>query len=198
MKQFLSSLTWILVGAVSLSAEEPKLQLAAPISNHMVLQQGSESEVWGSASPKAEITVSFGGEKLKTESGDAGNWSVTLPPQKVDREGRSLKVMARLGDRETELTVSDILVGEVWMCSGQSNMVRPVAASDHADEAADVSLTRLFKTGGTSGAAISRSTSCSWPIFERTPAKRTARARGRSFRMPNGSPWSGSGTRGWP
>ena len=90
--------------------------------DHMVLQTGEPVPVWGWAKPGESITVSFAGQKKQTTaaSGD-GSWKVELEPIAVSAQPSEMMVA---GD-ET-ITFSDVLVGEVWLCSGQSNMEKPL------------------------------------------------------------------------
>ena len=82
--------------------------------DHMVLQRDVSVPVWGRADAGAEITVRFAGQ-IKTATADAqGRWAVRLEPISVSNEPREM----RIGDS----VLRDVLVGEVWLCSGQSNM----------------------------------------------------------------------------
>ena len=87
------------------------------LSNHLVLQQNMAAPIWGTAAPGEQITVSFQGQK-KTATADArGAWMVRLDPLKASAEPSALIVSG-----SNTITLSDILVGEVWVGSGQSNM----------------------------------------------------------------------------
>jgi len=86
------------------------------ISDHMVLQCDTSAPIWGLASPGEAVSVTIAGQ-TKTATADAkGNWKVTLDPLKV-AEGLTLVVTGK-----NTITVRDVLVGEVWLGSGQSNM----------------------------------------------------------------------------
>ncbi len=100
-----------------------QLTLAAIFGDHMVLQQALPNPVWGTATPGAEVTVSFRGQRVSTRADGNGGWSVTLAPLTASAQGAELEVHAALPtEGQTTLTLSDVLVGEVWVCSGQSNM----------------------------------------------------------------------------
>ena len=90
-------------------------------SEHMVLQTGRPVPVWGQADPQEKVTVSIGGQAKTTQAGQDGKWSVTLDPL-TPGDPLTLKVQA-----SNTLTINDVLVGEVWLCSGQSNMALPVS-----------------------------------------------------------------------
>ena len=86
-----------------------------------VLQRGKPICVWGWADPNEEVTVSFNGTSATTVTSQKGNWKVELPAQEASFEGKSLVIEGR-----NTLSFSNILVGEVWICGGQSNMEMPL------------------------------------------------------------------------
>jgi sialate O-acetylesterase len=90
--------------------------------DHMVLQSGQPVPIWGWAAAGESITVSFGGQKKQTvaAAGD-GAWKVELDPLGVSTQPADLTISGA----ET-ITFHDVLVGEVWLCSGQSNMQKPL------------------------------------------------------------------------
>lgn len=94
------------------------VELGAPFKDNMVLQRGIPVNVWGTASAGEAVSVSFAGANVSTNADASGKWIVTLPPLPASREPRVLTA----GDR----TISNVLVGEVWIASGQSNMVVPL------------------------------------------------------------------------
>jgi sialate O-acetylesterase len=97
----------------------------------MVLQQDSDLPVWGWADPGEQVTVSFADASVKASADNEGKWKVNLPKMDIQREGQTLTVKGSSGD---ELTFEDVLVGEVWICSGQSNMQWTVISSNNAKE----------------------------------------------------------------
>lgn len=99
-----------------------ELKLPAIIADHMVLQQKQENPIWGWDAPGTEITVTFGDQVKKAKAGDDGKWTVTLDPVDASADPATLKV-----DGSSSRVIKDVLVGEVWMCSGQSNMGWTVA-----------------------------------------------------------------------
>ncbi len=103
---------WLLL-AVSASAYAG-VTLPAVFTDHAVLQRDVPVPVWGKATPGEEVIVEFAGQKKTATADAAGRWSVTLDPLLANAEPQILKA----GDA----TVQDVLVGEVWLASGQSNM----------------------------------------------------------------------------
>jgi sialate O-acetylesterase len=97
------------------------LKLAPPFSDHMVLQREMAVPVWGTAKPGEEVTVEFGGQKKTVTAGKDGKWKVVLDAMKASAEPRDLVVKSPIGNRQ--LAIGNVLVGEVWLGAGQSNMV---------------------------------------------------------------------------
>ncbi len=96
------------------------LTLAGVFTDHAVLQRGQAVPVWGWAAPGEAVTVEFAGQKM-TEKADAnGQWRVRLDPMPASAEGRELVVQSATGKQQAR--VADVVVGDVWLCSGQSNM----------------------------------------------------------------------------
>ncbi|MFT3753291.1 MAG: sialate O-acetylesterase [Paludibacter sp.] len=93
-------------------------------ADHMVLQRDVEIPVWGTAWPKESVTVSLNGKTTSVKADANGNWMLKLPKQKA---GGPYK-MEIAGDNI--LTFNDVYVGDVWLCSGQSNMDMTVAKED--------------------------------------------------------------------
>lgn len=98
------------------------VQLASPFGDHMVLQQGRPVPVWGNAAPGEKITVEFAGQKKSALADASGRWRVDLKKLKASVESRALTVSG--SESGAPLVVTDVLVGEVWLCGGQSNMER--------------------------------------------------------------------------
>jgi sialate O-acetylesterase len=103
------------------------VKLPAIFTSHMVLQQGQPDRVWGWADAGEEVSVSIDGQTKSAKAGDDGKWLLTLDPLKVGGP----HVMTVKGKNEIKL--EDVLVGEVWICSGQSNMAWTVAAATDGD-----------------------------------------------------------------
>ena len=128
-----------------------QVKLATVFSDHMVLQRGVELPVWGWAAPGEAVKVTLGAKTLDTKTAANGRWEVRFPA--LAAGGKPL-AMAVSGTANY-LLVKDILVGEVWLGSGQSNMDFTVAAEDRywcgaMNEQAEVAsanypMIRMFK-----------------------------------------------------
>ncbi len=160
---FLCSLVLFLVCAPCADAAE--LKLAAVFSDHMVLQQEKPVPVWGWADPGKKVTVSFAGQ-VKSATADAdGKWMVKLDALKASAKPRMLRAESENSNRL--LAVEDVLVGEVWLGSGQSNMAMTVnRAKDFEKEkaAADFPQIRMFKETSTAADEPQADAKGSWTI----------------------------------
>lgn len=141
------------------AAVRADVKLPPVLSSHMVLQRDVAAPIWGTADPGEEVTVSVTGQMKKTAvagqtkktTADAmGRWKVALDPLTVSGEALTLTVKGK-----NELTLTDILVGDVWLGSGQSNMaggVRGYAPNDEGLQkilaAAPYPKIRLISQGG--------------------------------------------------
>jgi sialate O-acetylesterase len=95
----------------------------AIFGDHMVLQRDQPVAVWGTAGPGDQITVTFAGQNVTTTADATGLWRVTLEKLKASTQPNTLTVTAINRESQIEnLEFQDVLVGEVWFCSGQSNM----------------------------------------------------------------------------
>ena len=105
----------------SLAAPEP-----APLfQDHAVLQRDKPVPVWGRAGPGEHVTVSFAGQAVGATAGADGRWITVLAPLAANSSGADLRIAGKAA-----VTLHDVLVGEVWLCSGQSNMGFMVDAGD--------------------------------------------------------------------
>ena len=116
-------LSFVLAGAVLAFAVSARAELKLPaiFGDNMVLQQQQPVPVWGWAAPGATVTVKFSGQRQTTHAGADGKWLVKLGKLKASFTPQSLVVEA--GDTKI---FTNILVGEVWLGSGQSNMEKPI------------------------------------------------------------------------
>lgn len=129
-KIFLSSL--FSIAAISAVADDGQLRLPPLFSDYMILQSGAPVPVWGTALPGAIITVSLAGEVEQTAADDAGNWLVRIQPP-APGVGYQLAVGA---GSSGAITFEDVAVGEVWLCSGQSNMASSLSGAEGGREIA--------------------------------------------------------------
>ena len=117
------------------------VKLPPIISNHMVLQAGERVPIWGTASPDEKIIVEIGNQKLTTQANANGEWRVQLEPLK---SGGQLTLTV---SGTNTIVVSDVLAGEVWLGSGQSNMGMQVSRANNFEvekAAADFPEIRIF------------------------------------------------------
>jgi sialate O-acetylesterase len=114
-----------LVIATTVSAADPatRLNLPAIFSDGMVLQRDKPVAVWGWDKPGAAVTVAFAGQTKSAQADASGRWTTLLDPLAASAEPRELIVSSSGGGTKT---VGDVLVGEVWLCGGQSNMAMTV------------------------------------------------------------------------
>ncbi len=121
----------------------PKLQLASLFTDHAVLQRRQKIPVWGWSAPGARLTLVLGNENRTTEANQAGAFRVDFNPREA---GGTLTLTVTCSVNGT-LTVSDLLVGEVWLCSGQSNMDWPCSVSGFGltELAGGLDQVRLFR-----------------------------------------------------
>ena len=134
----------LLLALASAPAAFANVRLPAIFSDHMVLQRGVPVPVWGWAEAGEEVTVTLAGQTQSTKADANGKWKVKLAPLQ-SAETLTFTVKGR-----NTLTVSDVLVGEVWLCSGQSNMAMTVGNSQDFDKekaAANFPAIRMFRQG---------------------------------------------------
>ena len=152
-----------LVPLASLNAAD--LKLAAVLSDHMVLQRDKPVPVWGWADAGEAITVEFAGQKKSAIADASGKWQVKLDPMKASSESRVMIVQSAKPDRKLEVT--DVLVGEVWLGSGQSNMAMRVSgARDYKTEQTTANLPqiRTFNEGSNASARANADCSGKWSV----------------------------------
>lgn len=129
------------------------LELARPFGSRMIMPMGREVPVWGTAVPGQRVSVRFGDQKVADETDAEGRWQVGLRPMEASADGRALTVMSGGASASLE----DVLVGEVWLCAGQSNMDFPlgkaVGGREEAAEAGDFPAIRLLNRTGVPTAA---------------------------------------------
>lgn len=142
----LSVLLSILLLCSSSLLTAAELRLAAVFSDHMVLQRDKAVPVWGWADAGEDIAIEFAGQKQSAKADDSGRWMVKLNPLKASAEPQALTVKSVKSGQA--LTVTDVLIGEVWLGSGQSNMAMTVnrALNFETEQAsAKWPLIRMFK-----------------------------------------------------
>lgn len=113
-----------LIGANS--AAFGRVRLARLFSDHVVLQRQKPIPVWGWAQPNESVNVSLGGQNKTATADSSGKWKIIFAPMEATGESLELKAAAKSG----KATAKDVLIGEVWLCSGQSNMEWTVRQAD--------------------------------------------------------------------
>lgn len=107
------------LGILSCTAQA-QIRLPKLISDNMVLQRDRPVNVWGWASPKERINLIFNTKTYKTTTGNDGKWEIQLPPQPA---GTGVEMVLK---GKNEVRIKNVAFGDVWLCSGQSNMVIPM------------------------------------------------------------------------
>ncbi|HBG25991.1 MAG: hypothetical protein A2Y10_13725 [Planctomycetes bacterium GWF2_41_51] len=127
MKRFLCLAIIAFSSSISIAA----ITLPSIISDNMVLQADSIAPIWGNAEPNSKITIcpSWNKETIVTESDDQGKWTAKI---KTPKKGKKCKLIISCGKESR--TITNILIGQVWLCSGQSNMQWTVKQSTNADK----------------------------------------------------------------
>lgn len=144
------------------------VELAMPFGQNMVLQRRGPLPVWGTATPGEEVNVSFASQQRKAVADSQGRWQVTLAPMEAG------------GPFELEVTgtnsikLGNVMVGDVWLCSGQSNMLEPLSRADTYQQAirdADNPQLRLFTVKPAVTAPAKSSSQGPWSVSSPASAR---------------------------
>lgn len=125
------------LSAVSADANAARPLLHPLFSDHAVLQRGVEVPVWGWAAPGTRVTLTFAGQTRTAVAQPDGTWRARLRPMRASSTGATLEVTTETGETGR---VQDLLVGDVWLCSGQSNMEMGMLACEAHDDIASANL----------------------------------------------------------
>ena len=120
--------------------------LSKLFGDHMVLQQNQPIRIWGQADPGEQVTAEIAGKSGSVKAGEDRRWRIDLPAMPADGKAHTLTVKGN-----NTLTLNDVLIGEVWICSGQSNMEWPLNKILNGNEetaAATQPQIRLFNVPG--------------------------------------------------
>ncbi|NIP93342.1 MAG: hypothetical protein GWO24_07760, partial [Akkermansiaceae bacterium] len=101
------------------AAPGPGVELGAPFRDHAILQRGMKVPVWGWSRPGTRVTVEFAGQEKNATTDRNGKWMLELDPLAASREPAEMTITVEGGG---SVALEDLLVGEVWLASGQSNM----------------------------------------------------------------------------
>jgi len=193
----------VVAGAALMIAARADVKLPGLFSDHMVLQQGVRVPVWGWAEDGEKVTVSFRGKKVSATARN-GNWMLKLPNQKAGGPD-TLTV-----EGKNKIEVRDVFVGEVWICSGQSNMEWPLSRSFDSEKeiatAANPNI-HLFTAPKLKAEAPAVDVNAKWELCDPDSARRFSAVAyyfGRDLQKARGVPvglihtsWGGSPAEVW-
>ena len=131
------------------------VKLPAVFGSHMVLQRELPVKIWGWADPGEKVTVKFDKQIVSTQGDENGDWRVTLEPMKGDGQEHILTVSGK-----NQIVLEDVLIGEVWLGSGQSNMAHGIGSKAGAE--ANQPEIRLLNVPGNFSKAPVRDVSAAW------------------------------------
>lgn len=126
-------------------AQDHSVQPARIFGSHMVLQCDAPIRIWGRAEEGDPVKITLDRETVKTKTNDSGDWSVIFSPRKASFQPITLQI--------NDIRFDDILIGEVWICSGQSNMEFPLSRTKNSTnllQKANVDGLRFCSHGGLS------------------------------------------------
>jgi sialate O-acetylesterase len=148
-------------------SEPATLPLLSPVfGEHMVLQRGKPNPIWGWAEPGTQVTVAFAGQEKTVTTDAQGKWLVALDALEASVDARDLVVTST--NRKSEIVnrkLTDVLVGDVWLCGGQSNMEFDLARSRDGAAAVQQSThesIRLFRVATQPGYAAALTPRGEW------------------------------------
>ena len=148
MNRFTKTLAAVVM-ILSAATVQAKVALPNLFTDHMVLQQKSDVKIWGSATPlkTVSVTPSWSGITYNAPVDKSGKWSVTVA---TPAAGGPFSIFITEGRKKTAVTIKDVLIGEVWICTGQSNMEmrigdKVIGMDNELAEASSLNSIRLFQ-----------------------------------------------------
>jgi sialate O-acetylesterase len=123
---------------ISITLAPAEVRVSNLFGDHMVLQRGIPAPVWGLADPGEKVTVQFGEAQVTAEADASGKWMVKLPAMRVKVTPQDLTITGK-----NTLTIKNVVVGDVWVCSGQSNMEFGLGGCDAPQDIASANLPNL-------------------------------------------------------
>ena len=133
----------IFLAVLGAAAAHANVRLPRSFSDHMVLQRDMKTNVWGWAAPGESISVQFDGQNLACNADKTGAWSVVLAPMKANATAQELTVTGK-----NTMKLSDVLVGDVWMVSGQSNAAFGLGGCKTPEDISSANFPLIRFTGG--------------------------------------------------
>lgn len=115
-------LLWAVPTVMLCASISAKVDVGTPFADNMVLQREKPVAVWGTAAPGETVTVAFAGQSVKTTADAGGKWKTHLAPMPANKVGGAFRVSGA----GSSCTFTNVVLGEVWLCSGQSNMDMPL------------------------------------------------------------------------
>lgn len=119
--------------------DKDSLELSVTFTDNVILQRQTNVPVWGFDKPQTQVTVEFSGQKKSVVTDKFGDWMVKLEPLSASLEEKEMRIS---NDRGESITLSGVLVGEVWFSSGQSNMVWVAGKSMCSDLAKEIASSK--------------------------------------------------------
>ncbi len=168
------------IGAAQTTTDTPlQASLGAPFLDNAILQQQLPIPVWGSTSAEAKVTVTFKGQTKTTTAQADGTWKVVLDPMPAERlksvnetpAGETLSVTCEKNGANAVTRIQNVILGDVWLCAGQSNMAGAIRTNksghypEDTVEKASYPALRQFQSGDTAWVVCSPETA---PVFKRT------------------------------
>lgn len=167
----LRAMLWLLLPLLCCGLTCPLLaadvRFASPFVDHMVLQRGKPIELWGNADPNSDVMIRLDDQQHDTHANAQGEWRITLDALSA---GGPHEIKATSGSAST--TITDVLIGDVWLCSGQSNMQFSLGecADAKAVEAVSHPMLRLGKVGQAWTATPQSTAKISWTAADAAAA----------------------------
>lgn len=147
MKRFLY-LFAVVVNCLALNGLQAQIRMPAILSDHMVLQANMSVPIWGMAMPNGKVTVSFAGQEASAVVDAQGYWRLGLKPMAASEVGRNMILFeTTTSGGKNQVQIEDVVVGQVWLAGGQSNMAFPVSSMEGKEsvlQRADNAQLRLF------------------------------------------------------
>lgn len=192
--------------ALSCLAQSPsELKLPAIIGSNMVVQQGAVVPIWGKTAPGRLVKVTFAKQTKTATANAAGAWAVRFRNLKAGPGGEMV-----ISDGKSTVTFSNILVGDVWICSGQSNMEWPLAQTNDAEReirSASYDEIRLFQVANNADTFWKGDVQGEWKVCRPETARSFSAVGyffGRSLYMSEKAPvglidstWGGTPAQAW-
>lgn len=154
---------FLLLAILMVNAAAAELSVPAFFGDHMVLQADKPVKIWGQSSPGAEVSADYNDQTARTRADELGKWSLKLPVLQASAVGATLSI----SDGQKTLQFEDVLVGEVWFASGQSNINWPLKRFDPKQEAiraADFPQIRHFRAATVAEATPRDDASGQWTV----------------------------------